>query len=339
MRICLSTIISELNKHGCLLLDGDDPYHVQAALTHIRQQLNAKGYESGATLAVKQDADLTTLVSELTMASLFASKEWLQIQVDAKAMSAKLAKELLTILKQEKLLKHAVICFKNCDPKTYQKKWYQHFVQALPALDTGKLSGSRFHSWLQEQTRKAKLCFTPEALDYFAANTNQSCLQASNELKKLALTYQAQDTITVEALHCSLIGQAKDSIFNLLEKVWRGDSSCLTTLKRLWQSGEPPILIHWWLCKELRELCEISLQVKLTGQTVHTVMQRLGVWRKKQAAFIVALKRAPASHWLDCLAMAYDLELKIKGGAPMALEQHMQAYLGQLLGHKGELSA
>jgi DNA polymerase-3 subunit delta len=95
-----------------------------------------------------------------------------------------------------------------------------------------------------------------------------------------------------------------------------GDSArALRVLAGLRAEGVEPTLVCWALTRELTMLARVSY-AQAHGENVDNALARLGVWRRRQPAVKLAVRRYGAPRMTQLLRQAVEVDGVIKGNPP-----------------------
>jgi DNA polymerase-3 subunit delta len=96
----------------------------------------------------------------------------------------------------------------------------------------------------------------PDALNYFAENTEGDALTINSEVEKTVLFCREKNIINVEDIEEILSRGHKFTIFNLVDEIGRGNiENALIFLSNLLEKGEHPLYILKMISRQFRLIC------------------------------------------------------------------------------------
>jgi DNA polymerase III subunit delta len=121
------------------------------------------------------------------------------------------------------------------------------------ALEFAPLKGEELSFWIKNEAKRLGKGIEPKALEYVIFSTNHKLNSLKNELEKLALYSQKEETITLEAVERLLTKTSEANIFALVDSIgFQKAENALQELRNLLEKGEPPARILFMIARHIR---------------------------------------------------------------------------------------
>jgi DNA polymerase-3 subunit delta len=151
-----------------------------------------------------------------------------------------------------------------------------------------------------------------DAAELLADRVEGNLLAADQELTKLALISE-DGCVDTEGVLAAVATSARYDVFRLSDAVIGGDlERALRVLAGLRTEGVAPALVVWALAREIMLLAQLK-HAQSGGQSVDRLMERLRIWRSRQAAIRGALARYSDPELGRLLGRAASVDRTVKG--------------------------
>jgi DNA polymerase-3 subunit delta len=296
------------------LIAGGEPFLVDQAVEQIRAAARAAGFAERELHVVDRSFRWAELQANAGNLSLFAARRVLELRMASprpgEAGGAALC-ELAEHGDPDRLLLVAVGAkLESAARSSWVKAFEKHgvLVEVWP-IDRGELP-----EWIMARARQVGVELSADAAELLADRVEGNLLAADQEIRKLTLTLPGRAVGEVEIL-AAVANSARFDVFRLSDAVLAGDASrALRVLAGLRAEGVEPTLVSWALSRELTLLARVSY-AQAHGENVDNALARLGVWRQRQPAVKLAVRRYGAARVTQFLRQASEVDKVIKGAA------------------------
>lgn len=327
MRLYANQLPQDLNKglKPCYLLFGDEPFQINDCRRQIREKCKQNGFEEFIRLSDDDQFDWPDLIQHCQTMSLFSSTKLIELE-----LTGKLNKEATEILKQISgdLSSETILVVFGSKLESNQTKaaWLKALDKVGCYVPVYEIEGHHLNRWLQQQLQSRNMMMATDAQNYLLDFTAGNLLATSQELDKLALSFNAGTQITVDDVNKYVADQSRYSVFQLMDALWAGNAEqSLTILQRLKGEELEPNIMVWAFQKDLLLLNELQ-QTQMYGGDVQAVFSEHRVWKNKQSVYSNVANRIPMEYIakaIDLLSQI-DLELKQFGtGCPYSMFAHI----------------
>ena len=326
---------------------GDDPILVDETANHIRQSLEK--IFPDATLS-EDNSDLEPISKEVfgidakfdwqeirnrtQQASLFSPLQFLDLRLYVNKVNAEAISILTDFASSEKSTHFLLLTSPRLDAKLLQSKGFKKLAQRILVVPVWPLKDSGYINWLRQKAKEKQLHFEPNAFSWLANHTEGNLLTALQLMEQLHISREAYpNPISVQDLEQQISYSARLSIFDIIQRVYYGDTSHLSLqLDTLKAAGELPIRILAALQKELGTLAE--LKACATNQELIAGLKRNRVFGPKQQATKKLINRIHEKDLMDCFSLCHRLDQSIKGVSNESSWDLLSRILLRLSGHK-----
>lgn len=292
------------------ILSGDETLLINEAADTIRLAAKQQGFLERETF----DADIAgfdweQVLQTLNSMSLFAERKLVEIRCSKKNLNTETFirywerhnPDMLVLVITEKL-----------DKAAQSSKWFGSLEKIGAFVQVWPLEASAFQRWLTQRARQQGLQIDTQGIAVLQERTEGNLLAAVQELEKLYLQF-GNTPINASTLESAVADNARYDVFSLTASVLSGNSvESLKILHSLLEEGGAEFLILRTLIRELRILGSAKEAME-NGQSVNVVLQKNGVWDKRQSAYQSPLKRLSAQQLGQALQQAGQLDLAIMG--------------------------
>ena len=135
----------------------------------------------------------------------------------------------------------------------------------LPRTGRGRqIDKMAFRAWVIHWAEQQHACrISPDGADLLMEMANFQCGRIDQELAKLAVSVESDDTITPEQVQQFVGGWRAETTWDMLDAACDGDApAALRQLDRLLQSGEAPLAVLGSMAWSLRRFADATRQVE-----------------------------------------------------------------------------
>ncbi|RUO32152.1 DNA polymerase III subunit delta [Aliidiomarina sedimenti] len=328
------------------LVFGDDDFLRLRALAAIRKRAAELGFNERSQFNQQQDFSWQDLLNENQNLSLFSDLRLIEVEMPTAAPGQDGSKALQQWVDsaQDALL---IIHGPKLKADQQKAKWFKALTQQGVFVPVYTPQRSQLPGFIQQLAQSYGLQLDGDATallsDWFEGNL----LALDQALHKIALHYcqvknsgaessAAENTqraplqVSAEMVRQDADLQSRFDVFSLQDAILQGQFNVyLQRLQRLLETDGEPAIIHWLLQRETNTLNSVYQQ-QTQGEDTSRALQRHGVWKSQQHAYLRILKDwSPArSEALFNLLWRAELALKRDSGEDMAT---LFAHLGLLL--------
>jgi len=306
----LEQYLEEAEPAPAYALHGDDEALLARSLNLVLHAL-APDDQPGGTVRTFQEAPEPAAVFDELRTIPFMGMEGRRIVVvqDGDNFVKKNADRIAAYLHRPAESGTLILCLKRADFRT---KAMKAVASAGVMVDCSHVRWRDAENWLSSRARDLGKKITPPAASALVEALGPNLMALGNELEKLALFCEPEDTIDIRAVQQVGVRGREQSIFELGTAVSRGErAQAMELCERLLQRGEALEAIIAVLARQVRNLWQIK-RLKADGASQNQIAGKLGL-----PPFVVRrdLKTAPglADRWfseqLRVLSEA-DYELK-----------------------------
>jgi DNA polymerase-3 subunit delta len=237
---------------AAILISGDDAFLVGQALDEV---LGDAGHE---VEVVPPGSDVGQVLESLRTPSLFGGRRVVVLR-DVEQLGAEAQRELAAYLGDPGPTGLLVLVAARSVPKLAQA------VRAAGrVIDAGRGRRGDVLTWLREQSRKAGLKASSDALNALLESVGEERMALARALEELALAFGSgsRDTrIGAEEVRRQFHGRADIRVFGFVDAVAdRQTGPALEALHRLLRQGEAPYALFWTLSRHFRQLLSVGDQ-------------------------------------------------------------------------------
>lgn len=296
------------------LVFGDDDFLRLNALQTIRQYAQRQGFDERAQFIQQQDFRWHDLMAESQNLSLFSSRRLIDLELPSASPGQEGGKFLQQWVKEPPADTLLVLHGPKLKAEQQKTKWFKALSEAGVFVPVFTPDRSRLPAFIQQQAQRYGLQPEPDAtqllVDWFEGNL----LALDQALHKLALQHHQGQTVivTVAMVRQNSDLQSRFDVFSLQEALIKPDpAGFLKRLQRLFETDGEPAIIHWLLQRELTTL-QTAVQHRGNPADASRAMQRMGIWKNQQSAYLQRAKNWSAEHSEALAAILWRAELAIK---------------------------
>lgn len=294
------------------LVSGDEPLLVNEAADAIRARARAEGFSERDLHVVERGFDWQGLLAESRSLSLFAQRKILEIRIPNAAPGEQGANAIVDLAGDPSPDTLVLVITGKLDGRTLNSRWVSAIDKHGTVVQVWPIDLGRLPAWIRERLGRHGLQADAAAAALLAERVEGNLLAAHQEIEKLALL-MPKGSVTAEAVLDAVADSARFDVLQLGEAAMKGQTArALRILEGLRGEGVEPTLVLWALNKDLQWIARAQALMK-NGQTPDGAMNALYVWRPRQAAMKLALKRLSPTALRGLLLDAANVDRAIKG--------------------------
>ncbi|HSN71763.1 MAG TPA: DNA polymerase III subunit delta [Steroidobacteraceae bacterium] len=295
------------------LVTGDEPLLVGEACDAIRAAARSAGFAERELHFAERHFDWQDLEASTQTLSLFAERKILEVRLPGGSPGPEPGPSVLARLVEagntDTLL---LVVAGRLDARALSAKWASAFDRHGTIVQIWPVDGPRLPAWIQGRFAAQGVTCEPEAAALIAERVEGNLLAARQEIDKLSLI-AAGARLSVEDVVDAVADSARFDVLQIGEAAMRGDSArSLRILDGLRGEGHDATLVLWAINKDLQWLVRVARLVR-AGQSPDAALAAERVWRPRQAAMKVALRRLDGPRLDALLEDAARCDRAIKG--------------------------
>jgi DNA polymerase-3 subunit delta len=298
------------------LIAGAEPFLVDQALEQIRAAARAAGFAERELHVVDRSSRWGDLQASAGNLSLFSTRRVLELRMASPRPGEEGGAALCELVERadpDRLLLVAVGA--KLDASVARSSWVKAFEEHGVLVEVWPVDRDELPEWIGARARQVGVELSADAAELLADRVAGNLLAAAQEIRKLALTLPGRAVGEAEIL-AAVASSARFDVFRLSDAVLAGDSArALRVLAGLRAEGVEPTLVSWALTRDLTMLARVSY-AQAHGENVDNALARLNVWRRRQPAVKLAVRRYGALRMAQFLRQAAEVDNVIKGNPP-----------------------
>jgi DNA polymerase-3 subunit delta len=294
------------------LVSGDEPLQVDECSKAIRRCAEAAGCSERSVFTAGPGFDWDGMRTTTQSLSLFTDRRFIELRLPTgRPGEAGLA--LLTDLAKNAPADIVLLVVTGKLDKTQRASpWVKAMETAGTHVVIWPLDAQKLPAWLTHRFTTRGLKPDTGVIDLLSWHLEGNMLAAAQEVDKLAMLC-TDARVRLTDVEESLADSARFSIYQLVDAALAGEVVAVRRiLASLHAEGSEPILILWALARELRALAQMGQELA-RGKPESSVLAR--AWAQRRTLIGKALRRHPASVWLDFVRRCAQLDRLLKGRA------------------------
>jgi len=303
----------------------------QAAIDEIRKKLSPPSSQSSheggleETVYYAGDTAITTIVSRLRNASLFASARLFLVK-SAEEIKKKDDIDLLSSYLASPLNDASLILISD-----ESKGIAKGLEKSIPPSNTRifwELSDSRKYGWVRDFFRKERIKISPEGIDTILELVENNTAALKQECSRLLLFIDREKEFTAEDAEKWLSHTREETTLTLFSRIAAGDfSRSMESLRLLLAAKEATVPIFAALATDFRKLMSY-LALKEKGITDNAEYKKIGVSApaaKRDYAAAAGLYDSAGAE--KCLALTIEYDMLLRSSLSFPAQILMDRYL------------
>lgn len=313
------------------LVSGDEPLLVNEAADAIRARARAEGFAERDLHVVERGFDWQALLAESRSLSLFAERKILELRMPNAAPGEQGAKAIVELASDSSPDRLVLVITSKLDGRTLNSRWVSAIDKHGTVVQVWPVELARLPAWIRERLSRHGLQADSAAAALLAERVEGNLLAAHQEIEKLALL-MPKSAVTTQAVLDAVADSARFDVLQLGEAAMKGQTArALRILEGLEGEGVEPPLVLWALNKDLQWIARAQALMR-NGQSPDAAMNALYVWRPRQPAMKLALKRLTPTAVKGLLLDAANVDRAIKGVVRTNAWIELEALVARLAG-------
>lgn len=296
------------------VLVGDEGLLAQECADAIRAAAREQGYAEREVYTVDQYFKWDVLQGATQSIGLFSEKKIIELRMPTgkpgRDGGDALAAWAQQVSGDDAVL--AIVSLPKPDGAARKSAWFGALTTQGVEVLCDTVPRAQLPQWIAARMRRHGLTASEEVLRSMAERMEGNLLAAHQEIEKLALLFPA-GAVTAEQVQRVTVDVARYDVFALSDTVLGGDvPRLLRMLDGLRAEGESPVLVHFTLAQDVRQL-HACKQAMSSGQSLQQALREAGVWGARQYAYERVLPRANADALKPLMKEAAQVDLICKG--------------------------
>ena len=291
---------------------GDDPLLVIEAADAIRAKARQQGYGEREVLTVLPSFDWNQLLAAGGNLSLFGDRKLIDLRIPTGKPGKEGGAALEEWCRHQSLDNLLLITLPELDWREEKAAWFAALVNAGIVIRLVAPTLAELPGWLAGRLRRQQQSANEESLRFIAERVEGNLLAAHQEIQKLGLLHPPGHLSSAQVRE-AVLNVARYDIDGLREALLAGDVARLArTLDGLMHEGEPPPLVLWAMCEEIRALAVIRAGID-AGRPLDALLKDAKVWGPRQHPVKKAVSRLSTATLEAALRHAGKIDLLAKG--------------------------
>lgn len=309
------------------LIAGPEPLRVLEGADAVRAAARGEGITEREVFQAEgnqREPDWGAMAASLRAPGLFAARRLVELRLPTGKPGTEGSKLLLEYCAEPP----ADVCLLvTCDDwsRSHGGKWADAIARIGVVAVARQLRPDEFPQWIERRLRARGLRADPAAVQQLAERVEGNLLAAAQEIDKLALL--ADDRPLDAARMLELVADsARYDVFRLFEAALNGQPAQVARILRgLQAEGTAVPALLGYLAMELQRGAALA-RVQARGGNLNAEFRAQRVWESRQAPWLRALKRHPASRWEHFIAGIGQVD-RISKGRPRRGREPDDAWL------------
>ena len=319
MRVNLTSLPGRIEKgfESLYLLFGAELLLIEETLDRVRVLAREQGYLERLRYTAETGFDWNVILQQGQAMSIFTEKKFIELRIPTGKPGDAGSKALIAYAEALPEDTTLFIVSGPVDRRSQKTKWFKAIEDCGVVTESPAIANNNLPDWIGQRMTANGLNYDMAAVERLCHLVEGNLLAAAQEINLLALLY-ADQKITVEIIEKVTADHARFDVYGLSDACLRGSANRATRiLQGLRRERIEPTVILWALTRETRVLCQLSAESDTTGEPVHTLFQRYGVWSSRSGLVKAALGRLTRVQWESILRRLGRADLMVKGSAPM----------------------
>ncbi|MDQ2701528.1 MAG: DNA polymerase III subunit delta [Pseudomonadota bacterium] len=285
------------------LIAGPEPLRVLEAADAVRAAARGQGIAEREVFMIEghqRDLDWDGFSATLRAPSLFASRRLVEVRL-ATGKPGTVGSKMLTEACAE--LPADVCLLVTCGDwsKSHGGKWSEAIARIGVVSVAWAVKSHELPDWIDRRLRARGVQADAAAVQRLAERVEGNLLAAAQEIEKLVLLADGQP-LDVARMDALVADSARYDVFRLIDATLNGDPALVSHMLRgLRAEGEAVPALLGMLSMELQRAVVLA-RAKARGGNLNAEFRAQRVWDARQATYLRALQRHPASRWESFVA-------------------------------------
>lgn len=300
-------------------LIGDEPLVALECADVIRSAARAQGFTERQVFIVDTYFKWQALASATASMGLFDDRKLIELRMptgkpgrDGSEPLATWCAALVGDAKGSDLSTLAIVTLPKPDSAARKAVWFGALESNALVVSCDAIARNELPRWIATRLRRHQQSASDDALSFMAARFEGNLVAAHQEIEKLALLYEP-GKLELAQVQAVVANVARYDVFALSDAALNGDvPRVLRMLDGLQAEGESPVLVHFTLQQEVRQLLAVKVALA-SGKPIQMALREAGVWGPRQITLERVAPRVNAQTLAPLLAEAAAVDLICKG--------------------------
>jgi DNA polymerase-3 subunit delta len=314
MQVRADQLEAQLSKSLAPLyvVHGDEPLVALESADAIRAAARKAGFAERQLFIAERYFDWSELLNAGASMSLFGDRKLVELRLPTGKPGTEGAAAIERYCASANPDCMTLVSLPRLDKAGQNSKWFTALSTAGVVVEVWPMERGRLTDWIATRLARGGQRAGREVLQFLAERVEGNLLAAHQEVQKLALLL-APGELRLEDVESAVTSVARYDVQGLVEAMLTGDMARYArVLEGLHGEGEAPTFVLWALSEELRGLSRI-LAGTAAGRPVEQLFRENRVWRNKEAATRVALRRLSRASVEAALSHASRIDRVSKG--------------------------
>jgi len=333
-------VLSELTNKipPVIWVAGDETLLVQESCDQIRKFAQAQGFSEREVYTVHSGFDWNILLESSNSLSLFAEKKLIDLRLNSAKLDDAGKKALHAYLANPSEDNLLLISSPRVEKAATNTKWFKQIESEAYFIVIWPINSQNLAAWIRQRLKSHGLTADGQAIDILCQRTEGNLLATAQEIDKLSILADNKE-LDASMVARAVADSARFNVFTLIDTAIAGNSArALNILYHLKAESEDPLKILNFICKEIRSLCKMALQLE-NGQSISAVMQSERVWRNKMGPVSTALNNHSLAQLQAFLNDASLIDQSVKGLNKLNTWDELSRMILSMSGDNLDLSA
>ncbi len=295
-----------------LWISGDETLLTQEAADAVRASCRQLGFSEREIWHADASISWDDLLLSANNLSLFAERKLIEIRFASAKPGDRAIKALGQYLANPNPDSQLLLISPKLDSAAMRSKGFKLLESKSLLVQIWPVETASLPAWIASRLRNKGLGAEPLALEMLAERVQGNLLAAQQEIDKLALLTDG-DLVDSNSVMRVVADSARYDVFGLADQVLKGDAhTAHRMLLGLRAEGTDATVVLWALAREIRLLLSLRRAID-DGQRIEAAMERLRIYKKRQALFRQAGTRLDIPQLQRSLQLAGDIDFAIKG--------------------------
>ena len=294
------------------LVAGDEPLLVSEAAARIRARARRDGFEQRDYHVVERGFDWQELTAGADNLSLFASRRIIELNLPTPkpgTAGGRVLRDLAARPDPDRLL---LLTTRKLDAAASRSAWVRAIDKGGAVIQVWPVERPQLPAWIRRRARDHRLSLSAEAAEWMADRVEGNLLAADQEVRKLVLLF-GEGAAEDAAVRDAVASNPRFDVFRFADALLAGQAGrALRILDGLRAEGAPPSLVLWVISRDLGLLSKLQFAGR-GGAVSAPLMQRHGVWQRRQPLVRSALERFESARLTELIGQAAQADRVIKG--------------------------
>lgn len=314
MQVKPEQLLTQLNSKTppAIWVAGDETLLVQESCDAIRNFAQGEGFTEREVYNIQGNFDWNIILESSNSLSLFAEKKIIDLRLHSAKLDDPGKKALHTYLEDPSPDNLLLISSPKIEKAATNTKWFKQIDAQAFIVVVWPINSQNLAAWVRQRLKGHGLTANEHAIDILCQRTEGNLLATAQEIDKLSILSENKE-LDAQMVARAVADSARFNVFTLIDTALGGNTTrALNILYHLKAESEDPLKILNFICRELRSLCKMAMQIE-QGQSINAAMQSEGVWKNKMGLISTALSNHSLMQLQSFLKDASLIDQSVKG--------------------------